>query len=205
MSILGMLFGNNFGGGGQQAKPDWGQIEKLMKLETELNRTNRQGIFGGWDWTENPDGSWTQNQNLAPGMQAGADRLMNRAVGGEGMGNYQSPVQFSQMLDAAMANQMERRGMTPGYQTPEQAGYGPSSASQRPQQGPPPPQAGPPQQLPQPPPQGPPQQGPGPGGDASVPQQGGGMFDRLTAGQQGSGSMAGNAMDAWKQLQGLMR
>lgn len=126
MGLIDSLFGNLLGGGGKQASPDWAQIEKLMQMEADLNRTNRQGIFGGWDWQENPDGSWTQYQTLAPGMQVGADRLLARAT--QGMGDYQSPSQFGSMLDAMMANQYDRLGLTGGNRPPTEQ-YGPPSAS----------------------------------------------------------------------------
>jgi len=204
MGLLDSLFGNLFGGGGKQASPDWGQIEKLMKLETELNRTNRQGIFGGWDWSENPDGTWTQNQNLAPGMQPGADRLMARAAGGQGFGNYQQPEQMSQMLDALMATQMDRMNIGQGKQTPEQAGFGPSSASQFAAQNPPPPQP--------PPQQAPPQQAPPQGGMGNAPIQGGGGQNYgpgMGQGRQGFerpwGDQGRDPRDMWDQLSRLGR
>ena len=115
---MGFLFGGA-AGGGKANKPDWDAIMRLMELEQELNRTNRQGIFGGWNWEEGPDGTWTQQQTLAPGMQQGADRLMARSQG-QGFDPYTSPDQFSQLLDAKMANQMGRHGiLQPGEQQPQ--------------------------------------------------------------------------------------
>ena len=108
MSFLSDAFGFLFGGKSQKA--DWKQIEKLMEMQAELNRTNRHGYFSGWDWTENPDGTWTQSQTLKPGLDLAADRLLGRAQG-QGYEPYQSPAQFSSLLDAKMANQMQRHGI----------------------------------------------------------------------------------------------
>lgn len=108
MSILGDVFGFLFGGKSQKA--DWKQIERLMEMQSELNRTNRHGYFSNWDWSEGPDGSWTQSQTLTPGLESAANRLLGRA-NGEGYQPYQSPAQFSSLLDAKMANQMQRHGI----------------------------------------------------------------------------------------------
>ena len=108
MSFLGDLWGGLFGGEARDA--DWDQIEKLMQMSAELNRTDRHGYFSNWDWTEDENGKWTQSHTLKPGLDIAADRLLSRA-NGEGYLPYQSPGQFSSLLDAKMANQMQRHGI----------------------------------------------------------------------------------------------
>jgi hypothetical protein len=110
--------------GGDSRDPDWEAIERLMERDAELNRTDRQGVFTGWNWNQNQDGTWGQTQSVAPGMQGGVDRLMSRSQG-QGMDPYQSSPQFSQLLDARMANQMDRSGIGAQGQAPQ--GYGPPS------------------------------------------------------------------------------
>jgi hypothetical protein len=94
-----------------KGKIDWREIERLMALDTRSNRTDRQGIFSGWEWDEDPEtGRWTQTQTLQDGMRGSSDRLMDRA-NGLGMNPYTSPEQFGSMLDAKMANQMGQQGL----------------------------------------------------------------------------------------------
>lgn len=108
MSFLGDIA--DFLIGGKSKKADFKQIERLMRLSEELNRTNRHGFVTNWDWQEGPDGTPTQVMSLNPQFQGAADRLMGRASG-QGMEAYKSPEQFSTLLNAAMANQMQRRGL----------------------------------------------------------------------------------------------
>lgn len=110
----GNLIGSFFGANAQvnkKGKIDWKQIERLMALDTQSNRTDRQGLFSGWEWSEDPEtGRWTQTQTVKDGMQGSSDRLIDRA-NGLGMNPYTSPEQFSSMLDAKMANQMNQQGI----------------------------------------------------------------------------------------------
>ena len=120
MDIIGDILGGMTGSFGSSSSsggdPNWAAIERLMQMDTEMNRTDRVGSFSGWEWGEDPEtGKWTQTQTLQPGMQYGVDRLIGRSQGA-GMDPYQSPDQFSQLLDAKMANQMDRHGIdTSGY------------------------------------------------------------------------------------------
>lgn len=43
--------------------------------QTTANRPNQYGPFGSSTWQQGPDGQWTQNVSLTPGLQAGAERL----------------------------------------------------------------------------------------------------------------------------------
>lgn len=123
-------------------KVNWKEMEKMMQMQLEANRTNLHGLFGNWDWVSAPGaggaaageggtggggaGSHTQQFTLDPKLLAAKQRLMDRASTGVGMEDYKSPPQFAQMLDAAMAHNMARQGI-PGA-SPSGQGYGPPSA-----------------------------------------------------------------------------
>jgi hypothetical protein len=108
MGVFDFLFG------GEARDPDWGAIERLMKLDAEINRTDRVGPFGGWVWDDNK-----QRQMFVPGegMSPGISRLTDRAT--MGMGDpYQSPEGFSDLLAAKIANQQQRHGYGSGVPNP---------------------------------------------------------------------------------------
>ena len=145
LSKIGDIFGSLIGG--EVPKSDFDELRKILQMEIDANRTNAQGIYGGWEWGESEDGTPTQTQTLAPGMQAGADRLLERYSTNDAP-QYESPEQFSQMLDAMMGNQMNRMNIGQGRPTPQDMGFGPPSGQQpgmQPQQ----PQPQPQQQMPQ--------------------------------------------------------
>ena len=109
--------------GSKGGEMDWEGLLRMMDMDLQANRTNRHGAFSDWDWEESPDGTWTQTQTLKPGMQQGADRLLNRVGEGQGFEPYRSPEQFSTMLDSAMATQMQRQGtLDPNYQVQQPGG-----------------------------------------------------------------------------------
>lgn len=167
MGVFDFLFG------GKAQKVDWKQLERLMQLSTELNRYNTEGIFGGSEWTEGPDGRWTQSRTLAPGMQEGVDRMIQKFGGGEMSQALRTPDQFKSLLDAKMANQMQRHGLLPGEAMPnlQQENFGARWGDQMQQLTGDPasnmfmnqPQGPSAQPMPEQPPQGPPQAMP-PGG-----------------------------------------
>jgi hypothetical protein len=163
MGILRKLFGGSISGG----EVDWDELRKMMSYSAKLNRYDDTGLFSGSKWTENPDGSWAREQTINPALQGGLDRIMGRASGGMG-DPYSAPSQFSQLLDAKMANQMQRHGIGQGGAAPDPSVYGPPSASQpgrnpfMQQSAPPPTQD--PSQLPA---------QPAPGGGGGQPQMGG--------------------------------
>lgn len=185
MSLVDKLFGGLMGGGGQSQSVDWEQLAKIMKMSADMNRFNDVGVFGGTEWTEGADGKYTRQHIIPDALQGGVDNLMNRASNGFGE-RYSAPQQFSQLLDAKMANQMQRSGIGAGGAPPDPSMYGPPSAQQQPMQ-----------PAPQPAPQPDPnskwemfkklaqQQGGGQGGDI---RQGIGG----NAGQFGNGSIYGN-------------
>jgi hypothetical protein len=111
--------------------PNWDDINKLMGMDTQMNRFDRQGAFSSWDWTEDPvTGRFSQTQNMGPEMQGGRDRLFDR-VGGMGFDPYASPEQFNSLLDGKMANQMGRQNLL--TQDPNlQREFGQGVAQQRP-------------------------------------------------------------------------
>ena len=87
-------------------------IQKLLDMDTTYNRTNRMGLRGGWQWEQDPEtGQWTQNQVITdPAMQYAHDRMSRRLMG-EGFEAYEPPAQFSALMDAKMADQMQRHGL----------------------------------------------------------------------------------------------
>jgi hypothetical protein len=126
MGILRTLFGGSVSGG----KVDWDELRKMMEYQADLNRYTDVGLFGGSEWEEGEDGQWTRRQTINPALQSGLDRIMGRTAPG-GMGDpYSAPSQFSQLLDAKMANQMQRHGIGQGGAAPDPSVYGPPSASQ---------------------------------------------------------------------------
>ena len=178
------IFDKFFGGGGAEVDVD--QLKEIAQMEQELNRKNLYGLFSGWEYKQGEDGTWGQHQTLNPALQGGMDSLMSRMSSPSE--SYSSPSQLNQLLDARMANQFDRSGLT-GGNAPDPSQYGPSSASQmQPQQGPGQQMMPGGNQMPAQPqgPQGP--QGPGggiggmfgPGGGADA-----GMNDRRDMAQQG--------------------
>jgi hypothetical protein len=125
MSILRKLFGGSISGG----EVDWDELRKMMSYSAMLNRYDDTGLFSGSKWTENEDGSWAREQTINPALEGALERIMGRASGGMG-DPYSAPSQFSQMLDAKMANQMQRHGIGQGGAAPDPSVYGPPSASQ---------------------------------------------------------------------------
>ncbi len=99
---------------GSEGEIDWDELRKMADFNAQLNKTDRVGTFSGWEWERDPDGNPTgrQVQTINPAFQGAVDRLGGRAV--QGHTNYQSPSQFSSMLDAKMANQMKQHGVPPG-------------------------------------------------------------------------------------------
>lgn len=102
--LLGGLIEGLFGKP-EAPKADWAEIEKLMRLSTELNRTNQNGILSGWNWSEGPNG-WTQNQTINPGLQPAVDKFMGR------MGEGEDP-QLKALRDARFQAMMNQQGAAP--------------------------------------------------------------------------------------------
>jgi hypothetical protein len=139
---------------------DWNELKKILNLDIDMNRINRYGPFGGWEY--DPQTNSQRFVATDPGMQAAQER-MSRRLGGEGFEKYEPPAQVSAMTDALMASRMERMGLLGEGSRPNlaQENYGTRFGDR---QGgayrdamitPPPPQASP---------GGPPPGGPPPGG-----------------------------------------
>lgn len=168
----------------------WNQLAKLMQMGETLNRPNRQGAFGAWEYEPakydiDKDGNQvlispaTQKfRATTPGMEAAQER-MDRRLAGEGFESYQPPQQVSSITDALMADKMQRMGLlAEGDQGLMQEEYGQRFADRSgsgfstgqppaPPAAAPPPQAVPPQGNPQvTPPQPPPVARPPAGGSA---------------------------------------
>jgi hypothetical protein len=80
-------------GGGAPPAPDFNEAARIQaessreitREQTRANRPDQSGPFGSSDWTQNPDGSWTQRTSLAPGLQGAADSLMGQVASGAGL------------------------------------------------------------------------------------------------------------------------
>jgi hypothetical protein len=168
----------------------------MMKMSTDLNRYNDVGIFGSTNWEEGDDGKWTRTNSANEALQPGIESLMSFASNQDQQPNYTQPDQFSQLLDAKMANQMQRHGIGEGGAPPDPASYGAPAAQQQGGQGPSQPpnnQMGPAQMGPPPSgavPQGQSQPQGGMmglfGGESPAPQdQGAGLLGSIMSGENG--------------------
>ena len=114
---------------GSKGEIDWKELGKMVELQAQVNRTDRQGAFTGWEWDRDPitgQPGNTQTQTINPAFQGAVDRLGFNA--GKPADPYTSPSQFSEMLDAKMANQMDRQGLdTSGYQQQNPGQFDPSA------------------------------------------------------------------------------
>lgn len=168
---------------GKQGKIDYKTLEKIMQLDAQYNRTDRQGIFTSHNWAEDPEtGQWTQTTTMNEDMQPAYSRFVDR-MQGAGMEPYQSPDQFSSLLDAKMANQMERHGILNEQTRPNlaQQNYGTRAGDRSGRMAsvwapPPPPNQGPPPDQGPPPSGGQPPQNMNPGGRWINPRRDGGNW-----------------------------
>jgi hypothetical protein len=60
-------------GSGQAKDKGKGNSASGADQQTQANRVNQNTPFGNQQWTHNPDGTWTQNTSLNPGMQSALD------------------------------------------------------------------------------------------------------------------------------------
>jgi len=98
-------------------------IAWLMDQGLTANRTDKQGLFGGWGWTQGPDGRWMQTETVNEALIPGIEKLMGSISGDQKP--YESPEQFSVMLDAMMGNKLESLGQDPGGYKPSYSPYQP--------------------------------------------------------------------------------
>ena len=101
-----------FGGGGQSAA-------EAAAAQTRANRPDQTNPFGTSNWTEGPNGEWSQNLSFNPQMQGAADSLMTQwgqnAANGYGTG-WDA---FGQARDAALGT--SRAQLDPLWQQRDQA------------------------------------------------------------------------------------
>ena len=88
-------------------------LEDLLKYETDLNRYDTKGIFGGNSWTQGADGRWTQEQTLTPQMQAVLDQQY--AFLGQPRQRYDQPEPMKELYQALMDKRNLRGGGQEGY------------------------------------------------------------------------------------------
>jgi hypothetical protein len=101
---------------GSEGEIDWDELAKMVNLQSDINKTDRSGVFTGYEWERDENGKAgnRQVQTINPAFQGAVDRLGFNA--GKSEDPYTSPSQFDQMLDAKMNNQMNRQGLdTSGY------------------------------------------------------------------------------------------
>lgn len=73
-------------GGSAPSAPDFNEAARIQaesslqntREQTQANRPDQYGPFGYSDWTQNADGSWTQNTGLAGPLAAGAQNLQGQ-------------------------------------------------------------------------------------------------------------------------------
>ena len=96
---------------GSEGEIDWDELRKMVEFQEDINKTDRTGVFSGWEWERDSEGNPLnrQVQTINPAFQGAVDRLGANA--GAPADPYTSPSQFSQLLDAKMANQMDRHGI----------------------------------------------------------------------------------------------
>lgn len=102
--IMDLIFGS-------EGEIDWDELQRMIELQEQINKTDRQGVFGGWEWERDPEGNATnrQVQNINPAFQGAVDALGQRALNRNT--NYQSPSQFSDLMNAKMSTQMAAHGI----------------------------------------------------------------------------------------------
>lgn len=89
---------NNYIGSAQaQAQ----QSQQNTQAQTQANRPNQFTPFNSSQWTQNPDGSWTQKTNLAPGLQNALFSLQGQAAANAGQPFDNGSAARQQAIDAA--------------------------------------------------------------------------------------------------------
>lgn len=86
----------------------WEQLRKLLNLDEEYNRPNRQGAFGGWEY--DPETKTQKWVTTDPGAQA-AQARMSRRLAGEGFEPYKAPESTAAIRDALLKSRMDRMGV----------------------------------------------------------------------------------------------
>ena len=99
-------------------------IAWLMDKGLTANRTDKEGIFGGWNWSEGPDGRWTQTEHVSDALIPGIEKLLGKI--GNDPTPYESPQQFSTLLDAMMGNRMAQYNQDPSGYAPSGQAYQPT-------------------------------------------------------------------------------
>ena len=131
MSLFGGILDGLIGAPSTSEAMSKEDIDWLMQKSMEANRTDKQGLFGGWDWTQGQDGRWTQTENVNEALLPGIENMMGQISGNQE--SYQAPEQFGKLLDAMMGNKMEQYGMdASGYQPSGQAPQQPQGAAYAP-------------------------------------------------------------------------
>jgi hypothetical protein len=133
----GIKVGEGSGKGGKGAKPPGvpdlvGAAREQFNAGNIANHPNQSGPFGSSQWGLGPDGQWSQNVSLAPGLQQGANNLMGQ-IGSQGpIGTGDEARQQAidsaysqaasrldpqwQQREAATRSQLVNQGLDPGSQ-----------------------------------------------------------------------------------------
>ncbi len=97
-------------------------IAWLMDQALTNNRTDQQGLFTGFNWSQGGDGRWTQTQTLNDALLPAVQQLVGRASGEPN--TYDSG--FGGLIDAYMQNRQHQypsagsgASQRPPYQPPE--------------------------------------------------------------------------------------
>ena len=116
--IMDLAFGGAPSTKDSMSKED---IAWLMDQGLTANRTDKQGLFGGWDWTQGDDGRWTQTESVNSALQPGIEKLMGKISGDQKP--YESPEQFNVLLDSLMNKKMQNHGQDPSGYAPSRKPY----------------------------------------------------------------------------------
>lgn len=81
---------NAKGGGDGPSAPDFNEAARIQadssrditREQTQANRPDQTSAFGYSDWTQNADGSWSQQTGLSPGLASTANRLTGQISSG---------------------------------------------------------------------------------------------------------------------------
>jgi hypothetical protein len=75
--------------------------QQNTQAQTQANRPNQFTPFNSSQWVQNPDGSWTQNTGLAPGLQGALFSLQGQAAQNAAQGFDNGSAARQQAIDAA--------------------------------------------------------------------------------------------------------
>jgi hypothetical protein len=111
--------------------------QESINQQTQANRPNQNGPFGSVQWTQGPDGQWTQNSALSGGLGQAANNLQGQVAGQGPLDNgtaarnqaINSAYGYAtsrldpqwKLRDEQLQTQLANQGLSPGSAAYEQA------------------------------------------------------------------------------------